>query len=208
VRVVTGDPKADYISTCYVERQNLTMRMSMRRFTRLTNAFSKKVENLAAAVSLHFMHYNFGRPHSSLGRNVTPAMAAGVTDHVWTATRSRPCSARGTTLVLVDPLAFTLAVTTPGIAVTAAAMVLLVRTSIRSRMPSVWGLRLLYLGLGLMNLVPGVAIIAAVLVGRLMWPAALGGLVGALLGSGILYGLRLWWDDPAHGRLGDSRGPN
>ena len=57
----------------------------MRRFSRLTNAFSKKVENLAAAVSLHFMWYNFARPHGSLGRNTTPAMAAGVSDHVWTA---------------------------------------------------------------------------------------------------------------------------
>ncbi len=64
-----------------VERQNLTMRMSMRRFTRLTNAFSKKVENLEAAVALHFMHYNFARVHASL--RVTPAMEAGVTDHVW-----------------------------------------------------------------------------------------------------------------------------
>lgn len=79
-----GSPDPSKISTSYVERQNLTMRMSMRRFTRLTNAFSKKVENLAAAVSLHFMHYNFVRPHSSLGKNTTPAMAAGVTDHVWT----------------------------------------------------------------------------------------------------------------------------
>jgi IS1 family transposase len=80
---VTGEPNADHISTSYVERQNLTMRMSMRRFTRLTNAFSKKVENLAAAVSLHFMHYNFCRVHASLdGR--TPAMAAGLADHVWT----------------------------------------------------------------------------------------------------------------------------
>jgi hypothetical protein len=65
-----------------VERQNLTMRMRMRRFTRLTNGFSKKVEN--PLVSLHFMHYNFGRPHQSLGKNRTPAMAAGVADHVWT----------------------------------------------------------------------------------------------------------------------------
>ena len=65
----------------YVERQNLTMRMSMRRFTRLTNAFSKKVENHCAAVALHFMHYNFCRIHQTL--RVTPAMAAGVTDHVW-----------------------------------------------------------------------------------------------------------------------------
>lgn len=80
--VITGDPDPEHISTSYVERQNLTMRMSMRRFTRLTNAFSKKVENLAAAVSLHFMHYNFCRVHKSLG--TTPAVAAGVTDHVWT----------------------------------------------------------------------------------------------------------------------------
>lgn len=84
IRTIQGNPDPDHISTSYVERQNLTMRMGMRRFTRLTNGFSKKVENLAAAVSLHFMWYNFGRPHRSLGRNVTPAMAAGVTDHVWT----------------------------------------------------------------------------------------------------------------------------
>src|SRR5467141_349899 len=72
------------ISTSYVERLNLTTRMSMRRFTRLTNAFSKKVENLAAAVSLHFCHYNFCRAHQSLGPKTTPAMAAGLTDHIWT----------------------------------------------------------------------------------------------------------------------------
>lgn len=84
VRIVTGDPNPDYISTSYVERNNLTMRMSMRRFTRLTNAFSKKVENHAAMVSLHFLHYNFARPHGSLGKNTTPAMAAGVATHVWT----------------------------------------------------------------------------------------------------------------------------
>jgi hypothetical protein len=59
--------------------------MSMRRFTRLTNAFSKKIENLAAAVSLHFMHYNFARPHQTLGPRTTPAMAAGIADHVWSA---------------------------------------------------------------------------------------------------------------------------
>jgi IS1 family transposase len=82
--VVTGAPDRTKISTSYVERQNLTMRMSMRRFTRLTNAFSKKVGNLAAAVSLHFAHYNYCRPHSSLVPKVTPAMAAGLTDHVWT----------------------------------------------------------------------------------------------------------------------------
>ena len=81
-QVVTGRPDADHISTSYIERQNLTMRMSMRRFTRLTNGFSKKVENLAAAVSLHFMHYNFCRVHKTIG--TTPAVAAGVTDHVWT----------------------------------------------------------------------------------------------------------------------------
>jgi IS1 family transposase len=81
---VTGNPDPAHISTSFVERQNLTMRMSMRRFTRLTNAFSKKVENLTAAVSLHFCHYNYCRPHQSLGKKVTPAMAAGITDHVWT----------------------------------------------------------------------------------------------------------------------------
>jgi IS1 family transposase len=85
VIVVAGNPDPDKISTSYVERQNLTMRMGMRRFTRLTNAFSKKVENLGAAVALHYMHYNFGRPHGSLGRLTTPAMAAGLSDHVWTA---------------------------------------------------------------------------------------------------------------------------
>ncbi|MDX6521437.1 MAG: hypothetical protein QOF08_2042, partial [Gaiellales bacterium] len=82
-RRVSGDPDPEHISTSYVERQNLTMRMSMRRFTRLTNAFSKKVENLTAAVSLHFMHYNYCRPHQSLEGKTTPAMAAGLTDHVW-----------------------------------------------------------------------------------------------------------------------------
>ena len=83
--VVMGDPDPDRISTSYIERQNLTMRMGMRRFTRLTNAFSKKAENLTAAVSLHFLHYNFARPHKSLGKPypTTSAMAAGVADHVW-----------------------------------------------------------------------------------------------------------------------------
>jgi IS1 family transposase len=80
-RPITGNPDPKKISTSYVERQNLTMRMSMRRFTRLTNGFSKKVENLEHAVALHFMHYNFCRIHQSL--RVTPAMEAGVTDHVW-----------------------------------------------------------------------------------------------------------------------------
>ena len=70
------------ISTSYVERQNLTMRMGMRRFTRLTNGFSKKIENLEHAVALHFMFYNFGRVHKTL--RVTPAMEAGIADHVWT----------------------------------------------------------------------------------------------------------------------------
>jgi IS1 family transposase len=79
---ITGNPDGAHISTSYVERQNLTMRMSMRRFTRLTNAFSKKVENLAAAVSLHFFHYNFCRVHKTLG--TTPAVSAGIADHVWT----------------------------------------------------------------------------------------------------------------------------
>lgn len=81
VSVVSGDPEAKDISTSFVERQNLTMRMSMRRFTRLTNGFSKKVENHGYAVALHFMYYNFGRIHKTL--RVTPAMAAGVSDHVW-----------------------------------------------------------------------------------------------------------------------------
>jgi IS1 family transposase len=81
-RIIQGNPDQAYISTSYVERQNLTMRMSMRRFTRLTNAFSKKIENLEAAVSLHYMWYNFGRVHKTL--KTTPAVAAGVTDHVWT----------------------------------------------------------------------------------------------------------------------------
>jgi len=86
IRVVQGDPDPGHISTSYVERQNLTMRMGLRRFTRLTNAFSKKVENLAAAVALHFMFYNFARPHKSLSDPYprTPAMAAGISDHVWT----------------------------------------------------------------------------------------------------------------------------
>ena len=80
-KVIRGNPDQDHISTSYVERQNLTMRMCMRRFTRLTNGFSKKVENHAYAVALHFMYYNFGRIHKSL--RVTPAMAAGISDHVW-----------------------------------------------------------------------------------------------------------------------------
>lgn len=81
-RRIEGRPDEDYVSTSYVERQNLTMRMGMRRFTRLTNAFSKKAENLAHAVSLHFMYYNFTRVHQTL--KTTPAQKAGVADHQWT----------------------------------------------------------------------------------------------------------------------------
>jgi IS1 family transposase len=80
-RIIQGTPDEGHISTSYVERQNLTMRMQMRRFTRLTNAFSKKLENLKAACALHFAHYNFCRIHSTL--RVTPAMAAGVTSEIW-----------------------------------------------------------------------------------------------------------------------------
>lgn len=91
-KVIHGTPDPALISTSYVERQNLTMRMQMRRFTRLTNGFSKKIENLEAAVALHFMHYNFSRPHQTLRTPAadgqpatarTPAMAAGVADHMW-----------------------------------------------------------------------------------------------------------------------------
>lgn len=87
---VMGQPDMEKVSTSYVERSNLTLRMSQRRFTRLTNAFSKKAENHAHAVSLHFMHYNYCRPHATLtkaagGIKTTPAMSAGLTDHVWTA---------------------------------------------------------------------------------------------------------------------------
>lgn len=78
---ITGSPDPAHISTSFVERQNLTMRMGMRRFTRLTNAFSKKIENHEAAVALYALHYNFARIHSSL--RVTPAMEAGIADHVW-----------------------------------------------------------------------------------------------------------------------------
>jgi IS1 family transposase len=78
---ITGNPDIDHVSTSYIERQNLTMRMSMRRFTRLTNGFSKKLENHMHAVAVHYMHYNFVRIHKSL--RMTPAMAAGVTEHLW-----------------------------------------------------------------------------------------------------------------------------
>ena len=79
--VISGDPDPSKISTSYAERQNLTMRMSIRRFTRLTSAFSKKIENHVAALALHYMHYNFVRIHQTV--RVTPAMAAGLTDHLW-----------------------------------------------------------------------------------------------------------------------------
>jgi hypothetical protein len=78
---VAGYPKLDKISTSYVERNNLTMRMSVRRIARKTNAFSKKSENLVAALALHFGHYNLCRVHRTL--RMTPAMAAGLTDHIW-----------------------------------------------------------------------------------------------------------------------------
>lgn len=81
MKTVSGNPDPKHVSTSFVERQNLSMRMSIRRFTRLTNAFSKKVENHAASVALWFMYYNFCRVHQTL--RVTPAMEAGISDHVW-----------------------------------------------------------------------------------------------------------------------------
>jgi len=81
MRVVSGNPDPKHVSTSFVERQNLSMRMSIRRFTRLTNAFSKKIENHAAAVTLWFTYYNFCRVHQTL--RVTPAMEAGIANHVW-----------------------------------------------------------------------------------------------------------------------------
>src|SRR5207244_10287628 len=91
---VMGSTDPAHISTSYVERQNLTMRMHLRRYTRLTNAFSRKIENHAAAVALHFMFYNFARTHKTLRQPYprTPAMAAGVADHVWSMTESLVCS--------------------------------------------------------------------------------------------------------------------
>ena len=85
-QVIQGKPDKKLISTSYVERQNLTMRMSMRRFTRLTNAFSKKLENHVLALALYFMHYNFARQHKSLANPYpkSPAMAAGLTNRIWT----------------------------------------------------------------------------------------------------------------------------
>ena len=80
-QTISGAPDPKHVSTSFVERQNLTMRMSMRRFTRLTNGFSKKLENHAAMVALYFMYYNFARVHQTL--RVTPAMEAGIADHVW-----------------------------------------------------------------------------------------------------------------------------
>jgi len=81
MKVVSGNPDPKHVSTSYVERHNLTMRMSMRRFTRLTNAFSKKIENHAAMVAIHAVHYNFARIHKTL--RITPAMAADLSNHVW-----------------------------------------------------------------------------------------------------------------------------
>ncbi|HWO33778.1 MAG TPA: IS1 family transposase [Candidatus Acidoferrum sp.] len=81
MKVVSGNPDPKHVSTSFVERQNLSMRMSIRRFTRLTNGFSKKIENHAAAVAIWFMYYNFGRVHTTL--RVTPAMEAGISNHVW-----------------------------------------------------------------------------------------------------------------------------
>jgi hypothetical protein len=80
-KAIDGQPDPDHISTSYIERANLTMRMGMRRFTRLTNAFSKKIENHTAAVALHMMHYNFVRIHQTL--RVTPAMQSKVTERLW-----------------------------------------------------------------------------------------------------------------------------
>jgi hypothetical protein len=82
MKVVSGDPDPKHVCTSHVERQNLTMRMGMRRFTRLTNGFSKKFENHAHQIALYFFHYNFCRVHKTL--RVTPAMEAGLADHVWT----------------------------------------------------------------------------------------------------------------------------
>ena len=84
-KVVSGNPDTSKISTSYVERNNLTVRMHNRRFSRLTNAHSKKLENHVHALSLHFMFYNFAKPNQAL-KGQTPAMASGLTDHVWSIT--------------------------------------------------------------------------------------------------------------------------
>jgi hypothetical protein len=81
MKTVSGDPDFKHVSTSYVERHNLSMRMGMRRFTRLTNAFSKKVQNHAAMVAIYAVHYNFARIHKTL--RITPGMACGLSDHVW-----------------------------------------------------------------------------------------------------------------------------
>jgi len=85
LRLVSGDPDEGKISTSYVERQNLNMRMGMRRFTRLTNGFSKKVEDHAAAIAIHYIYVNYGRTMKVLANPYprTPAIAAGLADHVW-----------------------------------------------------------------------------------------------------------------------------
>jgi len=106
MKVVSGDPDPKHVSTSYVERQNLSMRMSIRRFTRLTNAFSKKIENHAAAVAIWFMYYNFCRVHQTL--RATPAMESGIADHVWSIqemcsllpTESSPTKAIDRTMVI------------------------------------------------------------------------------------------------------------
>ena len=104
---ISGNPDPDYVSTSFVERQNLSMRMGMRRFTRLTNGFSRKVENHAHMVSLYFMYYNFCRPHTTLTKAhshrypTTPAMAAGVSSHVWTI--EEVCAMLDPTLCLGGP---------------------------------------------------------------------------------------------------------
>jgi hypothetical protein len=99
LKVVSGDPDPEHVSTSYVERQNLTMRMGMRRFTRLTNGFSKKVDNHRHMVALHYMYYNFVRVHQTL--RCTPAMEAGLSNHVWdieelTALLPKPVAASST----------------------------------------------------------------------------------------------------------------
>jgi hypothetical protein len=81
MKVVSGDPDPKHVNTSYVERHNLTMRMSMRRFTRLTNAFGKKIQNHAAMVAIHAVYCDFARIHKTL--RITPAMAAGLSDYVW-----------------------------------------------------------------------------------------------------------------------------